>query len=52
MSAKSVIFLVGLAFVATYINTLFSQEPGDQVVITAVRGNQPLEVDITLGESH
>lgn len=35
----------------TYINTLFSHEPGDQVVITAVRGNQQLKVDITLGES-
>jgi 2-alkenal reductase len=35
----------------TYINTLFTHEPGDQVTISITRGNQQIDVDVNLGES-
>ena len=35
----------------SYINTLFLQEPGDQVTLTIARGSKTLELQVTLGES-
>ena len=35
----------------TYINTLFAHEPGEEVSITLVRGEQQLTVSLVLGES-
>jgi len=35
----------------TYINTLFSHEPGEEVVIKAVRKRQEITVSLILGES-
>jgi 2-alkenal reductase len=35
----------------TYINTLFTHEPGDEVTISINRDNQQFDVKVTLGES-
>lgn len=35
----------------TYVNTLFTYKPGDQVTLTVMRNNQEMTVQITLGES-
>ncbi len=35
----------------TYINALFSHEPGEEITITAVRGNREFTVSVVLGES-
>jgi 2-alkenal reductase len=35
----------------SYINALFNFKPGDQVTVSAMRGNQQVDLNITLGES-
>ncbi len=35
----------------TYVNTLFTFKPGDQITLTFVRNGQETQVQITLGES-
>lgn len=35
----------------TYINTLFAHQPGEEVTITIVRGEEELSVNLVLGES-
>jgi S1-C subfamily serine protease len=35
----------------SYLNTLYTYEPGDQVVLTIVRQGADLELQVTLGES-
>jgi 2-alkenal reductase len=35
----------------TYINTLFSHEPGEEISITLVRGLRQLDITVTLGET-
>jgi 2-alkenal reductase len=35
----------------SYINTLFTFKPGDQVTLEVVRGNQTTQVQVTLGEA-
>jgi 2-alkenal reductase len=34
----------------SYINTLFIYKPGDKVTVTVVRGNQTLQMQVTLGD--
>lgn len=36
----------------SYLNTLFLHQPGDQVTLVVARGNQTLQVQVTLGESN
>ena len=35
----------------SYINTLFTFKPGDQITLEVVRGNQTTQVQVTLGEA-
>ena len=35
----------------SYINTLFHYKPGDQVTVTLARGQQTLQVQVTLSEA-
>ncbi len=34
-----------------YVNTLFQYSPGDTVTLTVMRGNDQIQVDVTLGEA-
>ena len=35
----------------TYINTLFTYEPGQEISITIIRGAQQINIDVVLGEA-
>jgi 2-alkenal reductase len=35
-----------------YLNTLFTFKPGDQVTVNFIRNGQPMQVQVTLGESN
>jgi 2-alkenal reductase len=35
----------------SYVNTLFSYKPGDQITLEVARGNKDIQVPITLGEA-
>jgi 2-alkenal reductase len=35
----------------SYVNTLFTFKPGDQINLEVVRGNDPVQVQVTLGEA-
>jgi S1-C subfamily serine protease len=35
----------------SYVNTLFEFQPGDQVTLDVMRGNENLQVQVTLGEA-
>jgi S1-C subfamily serine protease len=35
----------------SYVNTLFTFQPGDQITLDIVRGNETMQVDVTLGEA-
>ena len=35
----------------SYVNALFSFQPGDQITLDVVRGNETLQLAVTLGES-
>jgi len=35
----------------SYVNTLFTFQPGDQITLDVVRGNETMQVDVTLGEA-
>ena len=35
----------------SYVNTLFTFQPGDQLTLDVVRGNETMQVDVTLGEA-
>lgn len=35
----------------SYVNTLFNYKPGDQVTLDVARGNQTMQVQVTLGEA-
>jgi 2-alkenal reductase len=35
----------------SYLNALFAYQPGDQVTITALRGNEEMAFEVTLGEA-
>jgi S1-C subfamily serine protease len=35
----------------SYVNTLFTFKPGDQVTLEVMRGNEKLQIPITLGEA-
>jgi len=36
----------------SYVNTLFTFNPGDQITLEVVRGNQDMQVQVTLGEAN
>jgi 2-alkenal reductase len=35
----------------SYVNALFARQPGEQVTVEVVRGNERLEIQVTLGEA-
>jgi S1-C subfamily serine protease len=35
----------------SYINTLFTFKPGDQITLEVVRGNENMQVQVRLGEA-
>jgi S1-C subfamily serine protease len=35
----------------SYVNTLFEFQPGDQIPLEVVRGNETMQVQVTLGEA-
>jgi hypothetical protein len=35
----------------SYVNTLFEFQPGDQITLDVVRGNETIQVRVTLGEA-
>jgi S1-C subfamily serine protease len=35
----------------SYVNTLFTYKPGDQITLEVVRNNKNIQVPITLGEA-
>lgn len=35
----------------SYVNALFEYQPGDRVNLKVVRGNQTIQIEVTLGEA-